>query len=241
VRKRALVTGGSGGLGGAICRRLARDGCHVYVHAHTREAEARAIAGTIGSEGGRAEAVVFDVTDGAAVRRAAETLLKGGPVQILVNNAGVHDDAPLAGMRFDQWSKVIDVTLNGFFHVTQALLLEMMATRWGRIVNVASVSAQSGNPGQTNYAAAKAGLIGATRSLALEVAKRGVTVNAIAPGLVDTGMLGDRFPPERVRELVPAGRMGEPDEVAGLVAYLVSDEAQYVSGQVLAINGAMYR
>ena len=162
-------------------------------------------------------------------------------MQILVNNAGVHDDAPLAGMRFEQWSRVIDVTLHGFFHVTQALLLEMMATRWGRIVNVASIAAQAGNPGQTNYAAAKAGLIGATRALALEVAKRGVTVNAIAPGLIETDMLGERFPPERVRELVPAGRLGTPEEVAALVGYLASDAAQYVSGQVLAINGAMYR
>ena len=239
--KRALVTGGSGGLGAAICRRLARDGCHVIVHARSRASEARALVEAIRADGGSAEAVAFDVTDGHAVRHAAESLLAHGPVQILVNNAGIHDDAPLAGMTFEQWSRVIDVTLNGFFHVTQALLLEMMATRWGRIVNMASISAQAGNAGQTNYAAAKAGLIGATRSLALEVAKRGVTVNAIAPGLIDTGMLGDRFPPERVRELVPAGRMGEPDEVAALVAYLVSDAAQYVSGQVLAINGAMYR
>ena len=239
--KRALVTGGSGGLGAAICRRLARDGCHVVVHARTREAEARSLADAIRTDGGSAEAVAFDVTDGGAVRQALGGVLKAGPVQVLVNNAGVHDDAPLAGMRFEQWSRVIDVTLHGFFHVTQALLLEMMATRWGRIVNVSSISAQAGNPGQTNYAAAKAGLIGATRALALEVAKRGVTVNAIAPGLIDTGMLGDRFPPERVRDLVPAGRMGEPDEVAAMVSYLASDAAQYVSGQVLAINGAMYR
>ena len=239
--KRALVTGGSGGLGAAICRRLASDGCHVIVHAHQRDAEARTLAASIGEAGGSAEAVAFDVTDGAAVKRAAASMLAAGPVQILVNNAGVHDDAPLAGMRFEQWSRVIDVTLHGFFHVTQALLLEMMSTRWGRIVNVASVSAQAGNAGQTNYAAAKAGLIGATRALALEVAKRGVTVNAIAPGLIDTGMLGDAFPPERVRDLVPAGRMGRPDEVAALVSYLASDDAQYVSGQVLAINGAMYR
>ena len=239
--KRALVTGGSGGLGAAICRRLARDGCHVVVHARTREAEARSLADAIRTDGGSAEAVAFDVTDGGAVREALGGVLKSGPVQVLVNNAGVHDDAPLAGMRFEQWSRVIDVTLHGFFHVTQALLLEMMATRWGRIVNVSSISAQAGNPGQTNYAAAKAGLIGATRALALEVAKRGVTVNAIAPGLIDTGMLGDRFPPERVRELVPARRMGEPDEVAALVSYLTSDAAQYVSGQVLAINGGMYR
>ena len=239
--RRALVTGGSGGIGAAIARRLAQDGCHVVVHAHTREREARALVDAIRAAGGSAEALAFDETDRPAVRAAAATMLQAGPVQVLVNNAGVHDDAPLAGMKFEQWSRVIDVTLNGFFHVTQSLLLEMMATRWGRIVNVASISAQAGNPGQTNYAAAKAGLIGATRALALEVAKRGVTVNAIAPGLIDTGMLGERFPPERVRELVPAGRMGEPDEVAALVSYLASDAAQYVSGQVLAINGAMYR
>lgn len=239
--KRALVTGGCGGLGAAMCRRLARDGHHVVVHGHSRPGDAEALAASIRDEGGSAEAVVFDVTDGPAVARAAASLVRAGPIQILVNNAGVHDDAPLAGMRFEQWSRVIDVTLHGFFHVTHALLLEMTATRWGRIVNIASIAAQAGNPGQTNYAAAKAGLIGATKSLALEVAKRGVTVNAIAPGLIDTGMLGDRFPPERVRELVPAGRLGTADEVAGLVSYLASDTAQYVSGQVLAVNGAMYR
>ena len=238
---RALVTGGSGGIGAAICRRLARDGHHVVVHGHSRPDAAEAVAKAIRDAGGSAETIALDVTDGRAVARAIEAQLRAGPIQILVNNAGVHDDAPLAGMRFEQWSRVIDVTLNGFFHVTRALLLEMMATRWGRIVNVASISAQAGNPGQSIFAAAKAGLIGDTRSLALEVARRGITVNAIAPGLIDTGMAGDLFPPERVRELVPAGRMGTADEVAALVSYLTSDDAQYVSGQVLAINGAMYR
>jgi 3-oxoacyl-[acyl-carrier protein] reductase len=235
---RALVTGGSGGIGAAICRRLAADGRHVIVHAHRRLDAARAVVAEIVARGGSAEALAFDVTDAAAARVALEALLERGPVQILVNNAGIHDDAAFPGMREAQWKSVIDVSLHGFFHVTQPLVLPMLRTRWGRIVNMASVSAVLGNRGQANYAAAKGALISATRALALELGKRGVTVNAVAPGLIDTAMSAS-FPEERIRELVPLQRAGTAAEVAELVAFLASDRAAYITGQTIPINGGM--
>jgi 3-oxoacyl-[acyl-carrier protein] reductase len=231
---RALVTGGSGGIGAAICRRLAADGRHVIVHAHRNLAAARALADELGS----AEALAFDVTDAAAARAALEGLLERGPVQILVNNAGVHDDAAFPGMSASQWHRVIDVSLHGFFNVTQPLVLPMIRTRWGRIVNMASVSAIAGNRGQANYAAAKGALVSATRALALELGKRGVTVNAVAPGLIATAMSAG-FPEERLRALVPLQRAGTPEEVAELVAFLASERAAYVTGQCVPINGGM--
>lgn len=239
--KRALVTGGSGALGEAVCRALAADGHHVVVHANQNLERARTIVQSLTRQGASAEAICFDVTDVAGSASALAELVTRGPIQILVNNAGVHDDAPLAGMRREQWKRVIDVTLYGFFNVTQPLLLEMMATRWGRIVNVSSVSALAGNAGQTNYAAAKAGLIGATKSLALEVARRGITVNAVAPGIVAAGMGSDGFSQERIEALVPMRRAGTAEEVASLVRYLVTDAASYLSGQTLSVNGAMLR
>ena len=153
--KRALVTGGSGDIGGAICRRLAADGCHVVVHANAHLERAQALAEAIRGEVGSAEAVAFDVADGEATRAALDALLAGGPVQVLVNNAGIHDDAPLAGMGDAQWKRVIDISLHGFFHVTQPLLLPMARTRWGRVVSISSVAAVLGNRGQANFAAAK--------------------------------------------------------------------------------------
>ena len=231
---RALVTGGSGGIGAAICRRLAADGRHVIVHAHRNLQAARALADEIGN----AEALAFDVTDAAAVRAALEPLLERAPVQILVNNAGVHDDAAFPGMSAAQWHRVIDVSLHGFFNVTQPLVLPMIRTRWGRIVNMASVSAIAGNRGQANYAAAKGALVSATRALALELGKRGVTVNAVAPGLIATAMSA-AFPEARLKALVPLQRAGTPEEVAELVAFLASDRAAYVTGQCVPINGGM--
>ena len=237
--KRALVTGGSGGIGAAICRRLAADGLHVTVHANSRLKEAQQLAGEIASAGGNAQAVAFDATDRAQTGAALEKLLAGGAIQVVVNNAGIHDDAVMPAMKPEQWSRVIDVSLNGFFNVTQPLLLPMMATRWGRIVNVTSVAGLTGNRGQANYAAAKAGLHGATKSLAIELASRGITVNAVAPGIIATAMSRDAFPRETIERLVPMKRAGTPEEVAGLVGFLASDAAGYISGQIISVNGAM--
>jgi 3-oxoacyl-[acyl-carrier protein] reductase len=236
---RALVTGGGGAIGAAVCRRLAAGGLHVIVHAHRRAEAARAVADEIAAMGGAAQAVSFDVTDHAAAAAALERLLEQGPIQVLVNNAGIHDDAPLAGMRVEQWRRVIDVSLDGFYNVTQPLLLPMIRTRWGRIVSVSSIAAIIGNRGQANYAAAKAGLHGAAKSLALELAGRGITVNVVAPGIIESPMTAQAFKREDIERLVPMQRSGEPEEVAALVAFLVSQEGAYITGQVISINGGM--
>ncbi len=237
--RRALVTGGSGGLGAAICQRLAQAGHHVYVHSHRARALAEAQVRALQARGLSAETLFFDVTDAAAAHSAIEDLLAAGPIQILVNNAGVHDDAIFPGMTALQWQRVIDVSLLGFFHVTQPLMLPMLRTRWGRIVNVSSVAALMGNRGQVNYAAAKGALISATRALALEVASRGVTVNAIAPGIIAAGMSPAAFDDAAIARLVPMQRAGTGEEVASLIGFLTGDGAGYITGQVVSINGGM--
>ncbi|ANJ68037.1 3-oxoacyl-ACP reductase [Halothiobacillus diazotrophicus] len=238
--KRALVTGGSGAIGSAICEQLAADGLHVFVHANRGLYRAEAVVARIRERGGSAEALCFDVADAEATACTLERLLTDDqPIQVLVNNAGIHDDAPLAGMSPQQWQSVIDVSLNGFYHVTQPLLLPMIRTRWGRIVNVASVAGLMGNRGQVNYSAAKAGLIGATRALAQEVASRGVLVNAVAPGIIESPMIESAFPPDRIAQIVPLKRAGTPQEVADLVSFLASDRAGYITGQVISVNGGM--
>lgn len=238
--RRALVTGGSGAIGAAISRALAEGGCHVIVHANSRLTEAERIAAEIVAGGRSAEAVAFDVSDRAQTAAALEILLMSGPIQVVVNNAGTHDDAVMPGMSGEQWDRVIDVSLNGFFNVTQPLLMPMIATRWGRIISMSSIAALAGNRGQTNYAAAKAGLHGATRSLAKEIASRGITVNCIAPGIIATSMTADVFPEEAIEKLVPMKRAGTVEEVAHLVGFIASDRAAYISGQIIAIDGAMY-
>ena len=236
---RALVTGGSGSIGAAACRRLAADGRHVYVHANSRLARAEKLATEITASGGSAQAVSFDIADRDATGTALQKLLDDGPIQIVVNNAGVHDDAVMPGMRPEQWSRVIDVSLNGFFNVTQPLLMPMIGTRWGRIVSVSSVAALAGNRGQTNYAAAKAGLHGATKALALELASRGITVNAVAPGIIESAMTESVFSRDAIEKFVPMKRAGTPEEVAELIGFLASERAAYISGQIISINGAM--
>ena len=239
VLKRALVTGGSGAIGSAICRQLATDGFDVIVHANRGLDAASALVASIQASGGHAEAVAFDVTDAAATAVALEALLLKGPIQVIVNNAGIHDDAVFPGMQLRQWQQVIDVSLNGFFHVTQPLMMPMIRTRWGRIINITSVAAVAGNRGQVNYSAAKGALHSATKSLALEVASRGITVNAVAPGIIATPMSQDSFDATAIAQLVPMKRAGRPDEVGDLVSFLTSERAAYISGQVISINGGM--
>jgi len=236
---RALVTGGSGTIGAAIARALAAAGHHVYVHAHGQIERAREVVAEIVAQGGAAEAVQFDITDPEATQAGLATVLEAGPVQILVNNAGIHDDAPMPGMRQEQWARVIDVSLNGFFNVTQPLLMPMIRTRWGRIINISSVAAVMGNRGQANYAAAKAGLHGAARTLSLELASRGITVNTVAPGIIASPATETLFPKEALDRMVPMKRAGTPEEVADLVAFLASERAGYISGQLININGGM--
>lgn len=212
---------------------------HVIIHGHRHPERAQALADGICAGGGSAEAVGFDVTDYEQTQGALSKLLEAGTIQIVVNNAGVFHDGPMAGMTPDQWGRVIDVSLKGFFHVTQPLLLPMIRTRWGRIITITSVSGVMGNRGQVNYAAAKAGLHGATKALALELASRGITVNAVAPGLVSTPTTESLFDAETIARLVPMKRAGVPEEIASVVGFLASEAASYISGQIISVNGAM--
>lgn len=235
--KRALVTGASRGIGAAIARALARDGFDVIVNCRTNVALAEAVADDVRALGREATVAAFDVTDASATARAIEGLLPGG-VDVVVNNAGIAKDAPFPAVTEEAWSSVLGTTLDGFYNVTRPLVMPMVQRRWGRIVNVSSVSGVIGNRGQVNYAAAKAGLVGATKALAIELAKRNITVNAVAPGLIETDMLKD-VPVDELLKHVPARRLGRPEEVADLVSFLASDRAAYITGQVIGVTGGL--
>ncbi len=209
----------------------------MLIHAHAGIDRAEALAATLRDAGGSAEAFSCDLSDIAATESALLAL--SGVPQIIVHNAGIHADVPMAGMSAAQWHSVIDVSLNGFFAAVRPLLLPMMATRWGRIVAVSSVTALMGNRGQVNYGAAKAGLIGAVRSLSREVASRGVTANVVAPGIIASPSVDAAMDPAAIAAIVPMKRAGRPEEVADLVGFLTSDQAGYITGQVVSINGGM--
>jgi 3-oxoacyl-[acyl-carrier protein] reductase len=240
TRRRALVTGGSSPIGAAICRRLAADGHEMLIHAHAGLARAEALAAEITAAGGAARAFACDLTDVSATAATLERLLaEGRPVQVLVHNAGTHDDVPLAGMSEAQWRGVVDVTLTGFYAALRPLILPMIGTRWGRVIAISSISALLGNRGQVNYAAAKAGLIGAVKAISLEYASRGVTANAVAPGVIESPAVSEALTREQIAALVPARRAGKPEEVAELVAFLASDRAGYITGQTIAVSGGL--
>lgn len=240
--KYALITGASRGLGKAIALRLAKDGLSVIINYQSNKEAAEDTLRQVQEAGGTGELLPFDVSDAQAIDKALETWSDNHPddyISVLVNNAGIRQDNLMIFMQEEQWSKVLDTTLNGFFFITRRLLKDMMTHRNGRIINMASLSGLKGLPGQTNYSAAKAALIGATKALAQEVAARKVTVNAIAPGFIATDMTKELDEAE-LKKLIPLGRFGKPEEVAALTSFLASDDAAYITGQVISINGGLY-
>jgi 3-oxoacyl-[acyl-carrier protein] reductase len=235
----AIVTGGSRGIGRAICVELARHGYFIVINYRSNEQAAREALGLVVGQGSDGELAQFDVADYEACQRAVGDLLgRRERIEVLVNNAGVAVDGLMTWMPPESWRKVTRTTLDGFYNVTSPVLKQMVKRKRGSIVNISSISALIGNRGQVNYSAAKAGLIGATRSLAAEVSRLNVRVNVVAPGLIDTEML-EEVPKDVVKKLIPAGRIGRPEEVATVVRFLCSDDASYITGQVISVNGGM--
>ncbi len=240
--KYALITGGSRGIGRAVCYALAKEGFSVIINYRSNEAAAMEVKQEIEKNGGVAELLPFDVSDSKSVDVAIQQWQSSHPeeyISVLVNNAGIRDDAVMVFMQDEQWNKVLRTNLDSFFYVTRRLLKSMITKRYGRIVNVASLSGIKGLAGQTNYSAAKAGLIGSTKALAQEIGSRKITVNAVAPGFIATDMTQD-LPEAELKKMIPAGRFGTPEEVADLVAFLASDKAAYINGEVISINGGLY-
>lgn len=238
----ALVTGGSRGIGRAICIGLAKDGYNLLINYNSNEAAALETKTIVEAEGVGAELLRFNISQCSEVDNAIMEWSDRHPndyISVLVNNAGIRDDTMMMWMQNSQWNNVIETNLNGFFYVTRRLLKDMLSKRYGRIVNIASLSGIKGLPGQTNYSAAKAGVIGATKALAQEVAKRGVTVNGVAPGFIATDMTKD-LDENALKNLIPAGRFGKPEEVAAAVRFLVSEDASYITGDIISINGGLY-
>ncbi len=242
MTKYALVTGGSRGIGRAICERLAAEGYRLLVNYRSNDAEAERTLEAVRTQGSDGEPLKFNVADAEAARKALDAWSAAHPdafIEVVVNNAGIRSDNLMVWMPADDWNRVIATSLGGFYHVTQPLLQPMLTRRRGRIVNVVSLSGLKGLPGQTNYSAAKGGMIAATKALAQEVARRGVTVNAVAPGFIATEMT-DGLDREELCKQIPAGRFGRAEEVAELVAFLVSDKAAYITGETISINGGIY-
>lgn len=240
--KYALVTGGSRGIGRAVCMELVRLGYPVVINYVSNEEAALETKNAVEAQGGQAELLPFNVADVEAVDAALMAWSERHPedyIAVLVNNAGVRNDTLMMWMQNEQWQQVMDIHLNGFFYVTRRLLKDMLTRRYGRIVNVVSLSGLKGLPGQTNYSAAKAGMIGATKALAQEVGKRGVTVNAVAPGFIATDMTKD-MDEKVLKEMIPLNRFGRAEEVADLVGFLASDKASYITGEVISVNGGLY-
>lgn len=235
----ALVTGGSRGIGAAVALTLAKDGYDVWLNYRSNHDAAVGVSRKVEAVGRHCLLLPFDVTDPEAVDSALSPLLEERVPYAVVNNAGFSKDSLLVWMTKEQWSQVLSVTLDGFFHVTRQVLAPMLQKREGRIINIVSTSGQSGLPGQVNYSAAKAGLIGATKALAAEVAKRNVLVNAVSPGFIDTDMTRG-LPKEKILPMIPLGRIGTSEDVAGVVGFLCSGRAAYITGQVLAVNGGAY-
>lgn len=242
INKYALVTGASRGIGRAIALKLASQGFNIIINYASNETAARKTLDDIVAAGGKAELLPFDVCDNKAVAAALQQWKESHGedyISVIVNNAGIRKDNLMMWMPEEDWRGVLSTSLDGFFNVTQPLLKDMLVNKWGRIVNIASLSGVKGMPGQANYSAAKGGMIAATKALAQEVAKKKVTVNAVAPGFIKSDMTADLNEAE-LKKLVPAGRFGEPEEVAELVAFLVSDAAAYITGEVISINGGIH-